>query len=135
MSIYTYNSAKQFCEILNIEFQENPSISDQLIDEGHSNKQHWGFNCGHTFNNGRKRTQSEEEIANRRARMLGNKLGVGKPGSRGKRWKLTEESKNRQRLAKLGTKQKQVQCPHCEKIGGISNMTRFHFDRCKVYTI
>jgi len=131
MSIYTYNSAKLFCEILDIEFRENPIISDQLIDEGHSSNQHWGFVEGHTINNGRKRPQSEEEIANRSARMLGNKLGVGGPGSRGKKWNLSEESKNRQRLAKLGTKQKQVQCPHCKKSGGVSNMVRYHFDECK----
>ena len=31
MSIYTYNSAKQFCEILNIEFQESIAVSDQEL--------------------------------------------------------------------------------------------------------
>lgn len=33
MSIYTYNSAKKFCGILNIEFQENNAISDQELDK------------------------------------------------------------------------------------------------------
>jgi group I intron endonuclease len=27
--------------------------------------------------------------------------------------------------------QEQVQCPYCSKIGGISNMKRYHFDNCK----
>lgn len=30
-----------------------------------------------------------------------------------------------------GRKQKTVQCPHCSKSGGVSNMTRHHFDKCK----
>ncbi len=131
MSIYTYNSAKMFCEILNIEFQENPTISDQLIDEGHSNKQHWGFNHKHTFNNGRKRLQSEEEIANRRTRMIGNKFGVGGPGSKGKTWVRSEESKLKNKFALLGKRQETAQCPKCNLIGGVSNMTRYHFDKCK----
>ena len=27
--------------------------------------------------------------------------------------------------------QQQVKCPHCGKSGGISNMKRYHFDKCK----
>jgi hypothetical protein len=27
--------------------------------------------------------------------------------------------------------QKTTQCPHCSKIGGVSNMSRYHFDNCK----
>jgi hypothetical protein len=27
--------------------------------------------------------------------------------------------------------QKQVTCPHCSKSGGVSNMTRHHFEKCK----
>lgn len=131
MPIYTYNSAKMFCEILNIEFQETPAISDQLIDEGHSNKQHWGFNHGHTFNDGRKRPQSSEEIEKRRVIMAGNKFAVGGPGSRGKTWQRSTESKLKNKIALLGKKQETVQCPKCNLIGGISNMTRYHFDKCK----
>lgn len=54
MSIYTYNSAKQFCEVLNIEIHENPCVSDQLIDEGadlSNNK--WGQMWGNQVNKGR----------------------------------------------------------------------------------
>jgi hypothetical protein len=32
MSIYTYESAKRFCEILNIEFRESTAVSDQELD-------------------------------------------------------------------------------------------------------
>lgn len=32
---------------------------------------------------------------------------------------------------KKGYKQPSVACPHCKKVGGISNMKRHHFDNCK----
>ena len=35
------------------------------------------------------------------------------------------------REAKLGTKQKRVTCPHCNKEGGVSGMATWHFDKCK----
>lgn len=46
---------------------------------------------------------------------------------------VTDQSKEKMKLAKLGKKQKQVECPKCGKIGGLSNMTRLHFDNCKYY--
>ena len=33
--------------------------------------------------------------------------------------------------AKKGKSQHQLTCPHCQLVGGASNMTRFHFDNCK----
>lgn len=33
MTIYTYNFSRSLCETLGIEFQEIPSLSDQIIDE------------------------------------------------------------------------------------------------------
>lgn len=30
-----------------------------------------------------------------------------------------------------GQKKKQVTCPHCNKIGGVNVMVRWHFDKCK----
>jgi len=30
-----------------------------------------------------------------------------------------------------GKNQKRVICPHCEKVGGVSTMARYHFDNCK----
>lgn len=32
----------------------------------------------------------------------------------------------------LGKTQQTLVCPHCQKIGGISNMKRYHFDKCKL---
>ena len=43
---------------------------------------------------------------------------------------VTEETR-----AKIGAAQRKPQtkgtCPHCLKTGGVSNMTRYHFDNCK----
>lgn len=66
----------------------------------------------------------------------------------------TEESKQKNRLAHIGkTKtaeqkkalsvkmkgvkkgpQEAVECPHCKKVGGVSNMKRYHFEACKHVT-
>ena len=43
----------------------------------------------------------------------------------------TEESKRNMSEAKKGKLQPIITCPHCAKIGGSSNMRRWHFDNCK----
>jgi hypothetical protein len=35
--------------------------------------------------------------------------------------------------SKKGKPMKKVTCPHCNKTGGISRMTQYHFDNCKLY--
>lgn len=35
--------------------------------------------------------------------------------------------------SKTGKPMKKVTCPHCNKTGGISRMTQYHFDNCKLY--
>jgi len=42
---------------------------------------------------------------------------------------LSEETKAKMR--KPRGKQELVTCPHCAKTGGVSNMTRWHFNNCK----
>ena len=44
-----------------------------------------------------------------------------------------EETKKKMSIAKIGKKwdQRNIECPHCNKIGGASNMKRYHFDNCK----
>jgi hypothetical protein len=43
----------------------------------------------------------------------------------------TPEHRQKISESRKGVPQEQVECPHCGKIGGISNMTRYHFDNCK----
>lgn len=70
----------------------------------------------------------------------------GKP-SKLKNKKLTENTKIKMRLSKIGDKnpnygkptwnkgipypQKRIVCDHCGKEGGIANMKRYHLDNCK----
>ena len=54
------------------------------------------------------------------------KISLAKIGS-----KQSVESIEKARLKKLGKKQPIVSCPHCNKIGGSQTMPRWHFDKCK----
>lgn len=46
---------------------------------------------------------------------------------------MSEETKQkiREARARQDTTQKKVSCPHCGKVGGQANMTRYHFNHCK----
>lgn len=51
-----------------------------------------------------------------------------------KQWKgipKSEEHKKKIRNSNIGRKQPVLECPHCSKIGGATNMKRYHFDNCK----
>ena len=61
--------------------------------------------------------KSEETKAKRSASMKGKNTGH-----------RSEETR-----AKLSKPQPQIQCPHCNKKGGISAMKRYHFENCKIY--
>lgn len=46
--------------------------------------------------------------------------------------KRPEETKRRIASSLTGKKSPVVECPHCKKSGGKTNMLRYHFDNCKV---
>ena len=48
--------------------------------------------------------------------------------------KLSEETKQKISEIHKGKSKPQIEvkCPHCSKSGGQSNMTRYHFDNCKL---
>ena len=48
-------------------------------------------------------------------------------------YKHSEETKLKIGNANRGRKQKTSSCPHCNKIGSISNMVRWHFNNCKEF--
>jgi hypothetical protein len=65
---------------------------------------------------------------------------VGRKLSEEQRKKISIGSKNREKISEetrlklsiaKSVPQKSVACPYCDKIGGLSNMTRYHFDNCK----
>jgi hypothetical protein len=46
---------------------------------------------------------------------------------------LSIETRMKMSLAAKGRTQHKVECPHCQKIGSISSMKRYHFDNCKTF--
>ncbi len=75
---------------------------------------------------------------NTRAKM--SKAKKGKPISEATRKKISEakkgitksqEAKKRLSDATKGIPKKKVTCPHCNKTGGASPMSRWHFNNCK----
>ena len=61
-----------------------------------------------------------------RRNAAGKNMGVL---ARGK--KRTIEQREKYKQSKLGIKHPLITCPHCNKIGGRSNMKRWHYDNCK----
>jgi hypothetical protein len=45
---------------------------------------------------------------------------------------MSEEQKQKMRKAKQGKQFEKKTCPHCGRVGGGPNMTRSHFDNCKL---
>ncbi|HET8688594.1 MAG TPA: hypothetical protein VFM18_18425 [Methanosarcina sp.] len=64
--------------------------------------------------------RSEIHCANLSAALKGKKLGP-----------QSIEHKTARANALRGVPKAQITCPHCNKTGGISPMTRWHFDNCK----
>ena len=56
----------------------------------------------------------------------GNKSNLGKTRS--------EETKKKQSESQKGKKKRDVECPHCGKIGNENVMQRWHFNKCSMYT-
>jgi len=44
---------------------------------------------------------------------------------------VSEETRNKLRKAKKGISMRKINCPYCNKIGGISQMRQWHFENCK----
>jgi len=100
-------------------------------------------------NTGRK--ESSEEIERKRQRQLGQKHSPERNAKRSaalKGRKLSPEHIAKRSATVTGRKQsaeliekrvsqlrgrtpKQIECPHCGKVGSVQIMPRWHFDRCK----
>lgn len=48
---------------------------------------------------------------------------------------MSQEQKDKLREIKKGIPQERTECPHCGKVGGLSLMKRYHFDKCKFKNI
>lgn len=75
---------------------------------------------------GRKRKPfTEQHLKNMSNSLKGVNLGESNPSKR-------EENRKKISESLKGKPVRRVECPHCNKIGGISNMKRYHFDKCKL---
>jgi hypothetical protein len=72
--------------------------------------------------------QSEESRQKKRELFLSDK-NPGKNKSEETKRKISESKKGKPSRMK-GIKRKQIECPHCGKIGGDGLMQRWHFDNC-----
>lgn len=79
------------------------------------------------------RVHSTESNEKRRKAMTGKKLGPQSPEHLAKRigQKQSEETRKLKSISMTGKTQPVTQCPHCGKMGGSSNMKRYHFTNCK----
>jgi len=78
--------------------------------------------------------QSDESKKKRSVDMLGEKNPMfGKKGENHSKYGISPSKEHCEAVSKAhkGKKKKQVTCPYCGKIGGINNMSRWHFDNCK----
>lgn len=44
---------------------------------------------------------------------------------------MTGKKRPEHSIVLMGKSRPTVICPHCDKTGGINNMSRWHFDNCK----
>jgi len=90
---------------------------------------------------GRKHTEeSTRKMSETRMSQEHHKYWLGKNHSRETKRKIAEAHKGKKRSeehkrkiseATMGRKMPVVSCPHCEKVGDIGNMKRWHLDNCK----
>jgi hypothetical protein len=96
---------------------------------------------GNKFSLGLKHPPRTEEYKKLRSQvMMGNTNGLGWKAPLEFRLKQSQLHKgvlrskdfcDKQSLRRRGVPVRKLTCPHCQKIGGCSNMVRFHFDNCK----
>lgn len=120
MSIYTYKFAKQFSEVLGIEFHENVCVSDQEL-----------------YKIPEESIPAEPWNKNNPLYMGENNPMFERSGDKHFFWGRTHTDEAKQRISAALVERmkdyeyKTVECPHCGKRGGINNMNRYHFDKCK----
>jgi group I intron endonuclease len=156
-SIRTFGWEAFHCIIL----AQTKNLDDACYLESHLITEHNTFNLqsggmyGFTLNQASKDsistklkgyTLSEETKAKMKGRTPWNKGKKGKPLSPEHKAKLIESNKNRvhkphtdEAKAKIKAKRalqkmtfKQLECPHCGKVGASNVMNRWHFDNCKI---
>jgi group I intron endonuclease len=78
---------------------------------------------------GRKRVFSKEH--RERCREAAIRRGVVPPSRKGKEGTMKGKKHSEESLNKMKKPKEEVNCPYCNKIGGIPQMKRWHFTNCK----
>lgn len=91
------------------------AASNRIVDEATKQKQSDSLK-GRTFSNETKTRMSTAKLG-----KPSKIKGIIKP----------DVVRERISLAKRGKPQRKVTCSVCQKTGGVSNMTKYHFDNCK----
>jgi group I intron endonuclease len=84
-------------------------------------------NYGKTFSKEHKKKMSESARGKKHSEETKQKMSEDRKGR-----KHSVEAKQNMSRAQTGRKQKLVECPYCNKIGGLNGMTRHHFNNCKM---
>ena len=93
----------------------------QFRCSGHSDKSKKKMSISRTGKSGRPHTDETKK------KMHDAKIGI----------LLSDKHKQNMSISRTGKlrpgyhPQRKIECPHCNLVGGVGNMTRYHFDHCK----
>jgi hypothetical protein len=75
---------------------------------------------------------SQSRIGKPKSKEVRNKIGVSMIGNTNSKDKVVSDTtKLKISETKKGIKKEVIECPHCNKVGGIPTMKRWHFENCK----
>jgi hypothetical protein len=109
----------------------------ESIKKVHPNRGKPGPNLGRTFGEETRKKQSEAKLGKKRkpfTEQTRDKIRQAKIGKNNPSYGKTPSEETREKLRqsiKEGWSRPTLTCPHCGKQGKV-NMTRFHFDKCKL---
>lgn len=128
-------------------------LEECLVEELNRRERYWqdfynvlegGLNCVLVPADGLTKVLSAETLSNMSKAKLGKKmppvseewlrkrrLRRGPRGPYGPQGPHSEEHRRNIGKALQGVPKAKVTCPHCNKEGSVSNMSRWHFDNCK----
>jgi hypothetical protein len=99
----------------------------QKMSESRSGENHWNYGKNHSEETKTKMRKPKSEEAKENM-----KKGIAENGGRsGEKNSFYGKKHTEDSIEKMKKPRQKLTCPHCNKIGGNSNMKRYHFDNCK----
>jgi hypothetical protein len=127
-----YNRAKHSSTGFDTTGVKHSPEHKQKMSEALKGENHYMFGKEHTPKTKLKMSEAAQNMSDEHKQKL-SEAHKGKKHTTETRQKMSEAHQNisEENRQKMSKPQEQVECPHCGKIGGISNMKRYHFDNCK----